>query len=317
MYADHPLCAELLAAELPEESKRTALQVRRRLVELELTMARGAGRSGEATAGESDKEGEQPAKKARVSDVTLETGHENTSAAGAASPGTPKEAATQEAAEMLEEDLERLLDAAYDSLPANNAASSEPHPNTQGATGITESMDLEAELEALLEEDNVGASKSAPSQSSFELNPGTRYEEPPRAPRSSPADPVPQPRGHGAASQPQVSQDGPSQAGLDSLEMDLERLMEEGPIAVTASQRASASNSQVGISAASQPCQSQAEASQQIPDSLELGLERMMDEASGTASRPTADCEPASQLQPPPSGPDSLEFDLERLMDES
>eukprot|EP00930_Biecheleria_cincta_P027727 TRINITY_DN19415_c0_g3_i1.p1 TRINITY_DN19415_c0_g3~~TRINITY_DN19415_c0_g3_i1.p1 ORF type:complete len:1085 (-),score=189.66 TRINITY_DN19415_c0_g3_i1:88-3342(-) len=321
MYADHPLCAELLAAELPEESKRTALQVRRRLVELELVVARGAGRSGEATAGEED-EDERPAKKPKASDVNLE---ENTSAAGAASP---QGAATQDAAEMLEEDLERLLDAAYDSLPTNNAApsephpnthgatgmptnnaaTSEPHPNTHGATGITESMDLEAELEALLEEDNVGATKSVPSQSSSEL---------PGASRSSPTGPVPQPRGHGAASQPRLSQHGPTQAGSDSLEMELERLMDEGPSAVSASQRAPASSSHIGTSAASQPCQSQANASQQIPDSLELDLERMMDETLQTASRPTAGSEPASQLQPPPSGPDSLEADLERLMDES
>lgn len=82
MYADHPLCAELLAAELPEESKRTALQVRRRLVELELTVARGAGRS----TGEEGKDEEKPAKKARVSNVNLEPTQGDT---GAASPGTP------------------------------------------------------------------------------------------------------------------------------------------------------------------------------------------------------------------------------------
>lgn len=312
MYADHPLCAELLAAELPEESKRTALQVRRRLVELELTVARGAGRS----TGEEGKDEEKPAKKARVSNVNLEPTQGDT---GAASPGTPKGAATQEAEEMMDQDLERLLDAAYDSLPANNAGSSRPAPNTVGATGIAESMDLEAELEALLEEDSVGVAKPGPGQSeagSSEVNPQMRHGESSSAPRSSPVDPAFQPRGQGATSQPPMSQDGPSQAGPDSLEMDLERLMDEAPSAAS-SQRAAASTSHIGTSAASQSNLSQTGASQQVPDSLELDLERMMDEASETASRPTASREPSSQLQPPPSGPDSLELDLERLMEET
>ena len=41
-YAEHPLFAELLTAELPEESRRTVVQVRRRLRELGLTAVRGA-----------------------------------------------------------------------------------------------------------------------------------------------------------------------------------------------------------------------------------------------------------------------------------
>ncbi|CAE7215262.1 Timeless [Symbiodinium natans] len=60
MYASHPLAADLLAADLPEDNKRTPLQVRRRLIELELMPARGPG--GRAAAAED----EPASKKAKV-----------------------------------------------------------------------------------------------------------------------------------------------------------------------------------------------------------------------------------------------------------
>lgn len=45
-YIDHPLCAELLSAELPENMRRTGRQVRKRLVELGLVSG-GGGQDGE------------------------------------------------------------------------------------------------------------------------------------------------------------------------------------------------------------------------------------------------------------------------------
>eukprot|EP00932_Pfiesteria_piscicida_P003168 SRR837773.13081.p1 GENE.SRR837773.13081~~SRR837773.13081.p1 ORF type:complete len:961 (-),score=323.97 SRR837773.13081:133-2865(-) len=99
IYAQHPLCAELLASELPEETHRTGAKVRKRLIELGLIVTqRGGGRgpaAGEAGAearedGAADDSREPAAKRARTDGV-------------------------EEADErMLEMDLERLLDEAMD-----------------------------------------------------------------------------------------------------------------------------------------------------------------------------------------------------------
>mmetsp|Transcript_32458 Transcript_32458/g.74995 ORF Transcript_32458/g.74995 Transcript_32458/m.74995 type:complete len:958 (-) Transcript_32458:313-3186(-) len=119
MYADHPLCADLLTADLPEDSRRTALQVRKRLVELGLMMPRGRAGGAEEKA-----EGMPPSKKAKVADEDLEP--EEPAGEGAAPPAQRTQHDDMQDEEMLEEDLERLLDAAYDSLPTDGGSFEAP-----------------------------------------------------------------------------------------------------------------------------------------------------------------------------------------------
>merc|ERR1719504_493066 len=59
MYADHPLCADLLAAELPEENRRTGRQVKKRLLEMGIVKRKGEATGGPA--GEDDRQ--MPAEK--------------------------------------------------------------------------------------------------------------------------------------------------------------------------------------------------------------------------------------------------------------
>jgi len=341
MYADHPLCAELLAAELPEESRRTALQVRRRLVELGLVAARGAGRGG--IAGE---DGEPPSKKAKVNEFEVpDTEMDGTAddTAGAASPGTPQEDAAAEEAEMLEEDLERLLDAAYDSFPGEQGAV--PETSTSGAgAGIAASMDIEKELEALLEEDDGKPSEATATAPSSSSGSGTRpssqsrpsqvglsqsgadtleaelerlMDEGPGASSAASATAASPNIATRSTSGPAASQADMSQTGPDSLEADLERLMDEGLTPATAAGTQGAGRKSSGSAQASQPHPSQeAGLSESVPDSLELDLERLMDEGLSAASQDAATPRRVSQ-GPSQSGPDTLEADLERLMDES
>jgi len=291
-YADHPLFADLLASELPDDSQRTALQVRKRLVELGLMAPRGTKRVEE-------KDEDMPSKKAKQGhdDVELE-----------ADGGAAADADAAREAEMLEEDLQRLLDAAFDSqLPPGEAKA--------------DAMELEEELEALLEEDGGRAEQAEPSSSSS------------AAPKSAPAS-QPQAsqdaadlekdleamleeddgKGVGSSSshasvprsQPQASQANLSQSA-DSLERDLENLLDE-PTESKASQ----------ADASCPP----GEKLSQTADSLEMDLERLMDEPSGGSapSQPSGQQAAASEMQASQANPsqtaDSLEMDLERLMDE-
>mmetsp|Transcript_19341 Transcript_19341/g.34440 ORF Transcript_19341/g.34440 Transcript_19341/m.34440 type:complete len:1151 (-) Transcript_19341:75-3527(-) len=302
MYADHPLCAELLAAELPEESKRTAQQVRKRLVELNLVSARGAG--GRAEAQEQvdedldDVVDEPAAKKVKLMELEMPGAQSSTAQDGRASPGTPDGAADREAAEMLEEDLERLLDAAFDN--AEGTFPGAPAEGVAGAFGgapMDLDLDLEMELEAMLEEPEAPSAVGAA--------PATAASLPKAASSSLPATEV----------QPSSS------GGTRQLEMELENLLDEAlPTAPAASSSSSSSApppravEKVGLS--------------QAADSLELDLERLLDEAEepgvGSSATPAAPAGAQGASQPRPSqvGPpsqneaDSLELDLERLLDE-
>merc|ERR1719195_1374208 len=108
LYADHPLCCELLAAELPEDSRRTARHVRKRLQELGLIET--PGRLGERA---SNAGGDTLEIESHIGDSQQDV------------PPSPKKPRTigQEGTdgvsqmtedETLEMDLDRLLDAAMD-----------------------------------------------------------------------------------------------------------------------------------------------------------------------------------------------------------
>eukprot|EP00449_Zooxanthella_nutricula_P029115 CAMPEP_0198551132 /NCGR_PEP_ID=MMETSP1462-20131121/76125_1 /TAXON_ID=1333877 /ORGANISM="Brandtodinium nutriculum, Strain RCC3387" /LENGTH=892 /DNA_ID=CAMNT_0044281767 /DNA_START=16 /DNA_END=2690 /DNA_ORIENTATION=- len=105
IYAQHPLCAELLAAELPEDTRRTGANVRKRLVELGiLSSGRQAGAAARTqnAAPKDAAEGEPAAKRARVDGGDEGVGLEGLS---------------------LENELDRLLDEAMeeDSAPPGGA----------------------------------------------------------------------------------------------------------------------------------------------------------------------------------------------------
>jgi len=184
IYAMHPLCAELLAAELPEDTHRTGAKVRKRLIELGLIVSvqRGGAGRGQPGANENREEPaaggavdpfEPPLKKPRLD------GEDGTAAGGADEADDT----------MLEMDLERLLDEAMDAENSLNFPETQPDSATQinfpetqpdsamhtaapsarvaasapaapaasasagGGGAGDEEMDLEAELEAQLDKD--------------------------------------------------------------------------------------------------------------------------------------------------------------------
>ncbi|CAK9017534.1 unnamed protein product, partial [Durusdinium trenchii] len=239
-YAEHPLYAELIAAELPETSNRTLVQVRRRLAELGLT-SRGRDKAAE--------EDQPPSKKVKVSEVRLEE-EEGQEGPAPASPGTPKHHAEREEEEMLEEDLERLLDAAYDSCPRDehagvggstaaaatgSAAGTMMDPS--GTQGVQDSQDglknLEMELERMMEEVPSSAQQGAGGQAS------------------------------GAPKEAAETQKDP-----ESLEMELERMMDEVPESLAG---------ELAKGQGKSPMEA-APPSRHVPDSLELELEQLIDE---------------------------------------
>mmetsp|Transcript_44548 Transcript_44548/g.123379 ORF Transcript_44548/g.123379 Transcript_44548/m.123379 type:complete len:1118 (+) Transcript_44548:113-3466(+) len=130
VYADHPLFAELLASELPEESRRTARQVRKQLQELGLLGARfGPRESAQARAGEDPPtfhpgvddvdDGDPPAKRQKTDGAAADSINPSGVVPGVAEAvsGVAPAGVTQQDDESLEMDLERLLDAAMDSDP--------------------------------------------------------------------------------------------------------------------------------------------------------------------------------------------------------
>lgn len=158
LYADHPLCCELLAAELPEDSRRTARHVRKRLQELGLVET--PGRLGDRAS--------------NAGGVTLEI-ESNVGDSQQDIPPSPKKQRTSGQAgtdglsqrtddETLEMDLERLLDAAMDAegdtlqdtvMQAAPTASAAAGSGSQGGEGGQDTLDLENELEAMLEEERT------------------------------------------------------------------------------------------------------------------------------------------------------------------
>mmetsp|Transcript_68643 Transcript_68643/g.201476 ORF Transcript_68643/g.201476 Transcript_68643/m.201476 type:complete len:1132 (-) Transcript_68643:38-3433(-) len=164
MYADHPLCAELLAAELPEDSHRTARLVKKRLQELGL-MAGGSRKAApEGDLDGVDLDGLEPAKKKPRLDengMRLDGVPASPDVGNLGGEVDPDE-------NMLEADLERLLDAAMDA-DADAWAGARARSDEDGAVGRRagtgeegdaspgSELDLEEALEAMLEEEEGAA----------------------------------------------------------------------------------------------------------------------------------------------------------------
>lgn len=166
VFMDHPLCLELLAAELPEDSRRTVKGVKKRLLELGMLQTRG---SKNAPPGDDDAgavEG-SPAKRARLEE-------EAKAEAKAMDEFNMEMPMFQDGEDIdsLEMDLEKLLDAeesrrAYEPPPNGGSSGSsgpppadavDPDADTQPGLG----MDLELELEAMIDES--GSLPQEPSQ---------------------------------------------------------------------------------------------------------------------------------------------------------
>lgn len=266
-YAEHPLYAELIAAELPETSNRTLVQVRRRLAELGLT-SRGRDKAAE--------EDQPPSKKVKVSEVRLEE-EEGQEGPAPASPGTPKHHAEREEEEMLEEDLERLLDAAYDSCPRDehagvggstaaaatgSAAGTMMDPS--GTQGVQDSQDglknLEMELERMMEEVPSSAQQGAGGQASGA---------PKEVPESLAGELA---KGQGKSPMEAAP---PSRHVPDSLELELEQLIDEEEFPCSSSRKSQEGQGTTATEAVPP--------SSHVPCSLELELEQLMDDMSATA----------------------------------
>jgi hypothetical protein len=279
MYQDHPLCIDLLTVELPDESHgRTKAQVRKRLEFLGLITIRkvkasdGGGQNEDgATKGitpgvsgnaASDDKEVSPAKRQRL----------ETTDAVQTTPFVQMET-TQVDDESLEMDLERLLDAAIDSDPllvetlrpshtadGSTAAGAAPMESTTaiGATaaGTTaaepntadDSQDIEAELQRMLDLDTQ-TQPTQPETPPRHVTTSAAPAEAAAAPAAATSDEVAiggSTAPAGASPQPcsQLTQDledlvdkvdfnalpsqlDPADSCSQSLEMDLERIMDE------------------------------------------------------------------------------------------
>jgi len=170
MFMDHPLCMELLCAELPDDSRRTSKGVKKRLEDLDIFMKKGkrtAALLAEQQARENAPEG-SPAKKLKLT-------------AGKDDDSDDMPMFQDEDIDTLEMDLEKLLDAedsrrVEETLPDAASGVSAPAPAGVAGTAVdpeTETqpglgLDLELELEAMLDESSsfpVDGSSAAPMHS--------------------------------------------------------------------------------------------------------------------------------------------------------
>jgi len=289
VYRDHPLVAELLASELPEESRRTAKQVRTRLKDLGILGGKGFGRGDsmdEGGGGQADNardvDLDSPAKRRRLDENSAEVEAD------------------------LEAELENLLDAAADTFdkdpffdaaaPAAGGASSSTAPAAApapaaasaaapapaGAFSEPPEVDLELELAAMLEEgdqDSLGVETfvDPPTQ-------GTAAQMPAAAPAAA-----------RPAAETMLEDDEDAQGfweGIGAAESG-------GPAAAAAAAASQRSSGNQGAP----------------PDSLELELETMLDEqGAGDDALPAA---AATQRSVRGSqGSLDLEGDLENIMDD-
>merc|ERR1719272_2065444 len=170
VFLDHPLCMELLAAELPEDSRRTAKGVKKRLAEIGLLQTR---ESRDRPAEPADAEA-SPSKKPRLAED------------GPGDMDMEMPVFQDEDIEALEMDLEKLLDAEAsrrvdDPLPQ---ASGDAGVSSAAAANVADTaldleedtqpgmgLDLELELEAMIDEsDSLPAANPQPAvEASLEL----------------------------------------------------------------------------------------------------------------------------------------------------
>jgi len=272
VFMDHPLCMELLAAELPEDSRRTAKGVKKRLVELGLLQTK-ASRAASGLADNGEVEG-SPSKKAKLAedepskadmddfDMDMPIFQEG------------------EDIDSLEMDLEKLLDAeesrrAEDTLPNKSSSASsglsapaptaiDPDAETQAGLG----MDLELELEAMMDE-----SGSFPPEASQTAE---------RAPCTA-ASAVTQ-TATSASRAPQAHGAAPA-AEADSLEADLEALI-GSQASHGAAPAAEADTLEADLEAliGSQPSQAEPPASAAAP-TLEDDLSTLLEESGVSSQR--------------------------------
>eukprot|EP00929_Paragymnodinium_shiwhaense_P021216 TRINITY_DN138_c0_g1_i1.p1 TRINITY_DN138_c0_g1~~TRINITY_DN138_c0_g1_i1.p1 ORF type:complete len:1116 (-),score=365.72 TRINITY_DN138_c0_g1_i1:252-3599(-) len=328
VYQDHPLVAELLAAELPEDTRRNARAVRQRLRVLGLDST-GRRPAAEAGAGEpdepveiginpmeADEAGEPPAKKQKTAD----------------------EEVFDETA--LEGDLERLLDAAlemdedpfFDAGTAPGAASSSSRPPEPAAPAApaessqaaqsqgdgedfemyddSYNRDLEAQMDAYLAAPPQDSGSLSQSQSQSQRDPSGSAAAAPASPAA------------GAAASPKQSQEGDD-------DTENANFWEE------AVRSAAPADSQTAAAASMPPPptpqKSKAPASQEVPAAeadfdLESALDSMLDEPEEAAAAAAAEVKSAAAMPPPASPSQSkvaasqssmdLEGDLERILDE-
>jgi hypothetical protein len=239
VFMDHPLCLELLAAELPEDSRRNAKGVKRRLAELGLLRTRGDQNPGNPV-DEVEPEA-SPSKRPKLSqdepdkaddDFNMDMQMEG------------------EDIDSLEMDLEKLLDAeesrrSYtDTMPAEGSSASAgvpariPETAVEGDAPTQEGLDLELELEAMMDESGTfPAEETQPTDREASAEQGTAASPPSRPPGSAPA------------------------PGADSLEADLEALL--GNDSFTQGSQATQQ----------EPAASQAPAGPSLEDDLEALLE--------------------------------------------
>ncbi|CAJ1421438.1 unnamed protein product, partial [Effrenium voratum] len=264
-YAEHPLCAELLAAELPESSRRTTVQVRRRLGELNLRA-------------------EPPSKKQKVFDSREPEAPEE--AGAPASPGTPKRAAAEQEEEMLEEDLERLLDAAYDSFPGTDSAGKADQAGPTPASTVPDEATVR-EGSTVQSRTQAGPTPASTVPDEATVREGSTVQSRTQAgptPASTMPDEATVREGSGKRPRAQASQGVP-----ESLELDLAQMMDDLP--------------------ASPGKQPKTQASQGVPESLELELEQMMDDLPASPGK-------LPKTQASQGVPESLEMELEQMMDD-
>lgn len=178
MFMDHPLCMELLCAELPDDSRRTSKGCKKRLEELDILMTkakRAASLLAADVARANAPEG-SPTKKLKLT-------------AGGSSKGIDDDddmpMFQDEDIDTLEMDLEKLLDAedsrrVEETLPDATSGVSAPAPAGVAETAVdpeTETqpglgLDLELELEAMLDESGsfpADGSPAAPMRSAPDL----------------------------------------------------------------------------------------------------------------------------------------------------
>mmetsp|Transcript_47547 Transcript_47547/g.85848 ORF Transcript_47547/g.85848 Transcript_47547/m.85848 type:complete len:1148 (+) Transcript_47547:102-3545(+) len=291
LFSDHPLCAELLAAELPEDSRRTAKQVKKRLQELGLLAIRGRDPGRGAEFGANGPRlppaedtfadaGEPPAKKPKLDEAVFTPGR-----APEASERDMPDFPSQAGIDDLEMDLERLLDRAWDSLPQHDTATvgagmtdmstattsgpAQPRADASSSAAPGE-VDLEMELEAMLDEedgrlDPFGVPPASAASSASRERAADRSE----APAS------PSLRSPGSPSSQVLGEELPA-----SLQCDLEALIEEGL------QEAEAAHRDESMADAPTPSRAAAPSMQEdmMLDSLEGELEALLEEEAADRS---------------------------------
>lgn len=267
-YADHPLCAELLASELPADTQRTGAKVRKRLVELGLVVTGPRGRITQQPANpprfedfpDIDDLGEPPQKKSRTTDDMEEAFF------GAAS---------QVEDTLLEEDLERILDEAMDSQLGNsqlNQSQPQVDKSLPKDLGHENLESLEMALESLLDEDLLfEAAGDLPDDLAAAFEPAaaataaaataapTATGTPQQQPSQQAAFPSQQPRDGSAAAATGGAERVPASApaasaGTSSSDFEASR---EFQVGVAASAASSSSSSGGGATANASPSKSQ------------------------------------------------------------